>query len=80
MRSPSSWRAAPGSIAQTATDNPHVGYVFPAGGCRGTTFEVVVGGQYLKEVDRAYISGGGVQTRIVRWYRPLTDGNSTPCK
>jgi hypothetical protein len=56
------------------TSNPHVGYVFPAGGCRGTTFEVVVGGQNTKEVTYAYISGGGIQTKIVRWRRPLTAG------
>jgi len=60
--------------AQTASNSPHVGYVLPGGGCRGSTFEIVVGGQNTKEVTYAYISGGGIQTRIVRWYRPLTQG------
>jgi hypothetical protein len=63
----------PQLLAQTS-NNPHVGYVYPGGGCRGTTFEVVVGGQYIKEVTGAYISGGGVKTSIVKWYRPMTQG------
>ncbi len=61
--------------AQTARI-PHVGYVFPGGGCRGTTFEVVVGGENIKEATDAYISGGGIQTKIVRWYRPMTQGEA----
>ena len=62
--------------AQTAPNAPHAGYVFPAGGCRGTTFEVVVGGQNTKEVTDAHISGEGIQTKIVRWRRPLTAGEN----
>jgi len=61
-------------FAQTASDDPHIGYVFPGGGCRGTTFEVVVGGQHIKEVTEAFISGGGITAKIVGWYRPMTQG------
>ncbi|MCR4413640.1 MAG: peptidase [Thermoguttaceae bacterium] len=64
-------------VAQSSSNNPHAGYVFPGGGCRGTKFDVVVGGQHLKEVNRAYISGGGIQTKIVKWYRPMTQGEYT---
>jgi hypothetical protein len=32
--------------AQTGA-NPHISYVYPGGGCRGTTFDVVVGGQHM---------------------------------
>ena len=60
--------------AQIASNNPHVGYVVPAGGCRGTTLQVVVGGQNTKEVTEAFISGEGIQTEIVRWRQPLTPG------
>lgn len=60
--------------AQGVFSGPHAGYVYPGGGRRGTTFEVVVGGQHLKEVNRAFISGGGVQTKVLRWYRPMTAG------
>jgi len=62
--------------AQYTGKNPHVGYVYPGGGCRGTTFEVVVGGQHIKEVTEAYISGGGIKSKIVGWYRPLTAGEN----
>lgn len=60
--------------AQTASNNPHIGYVFPGGGCRGTTVEVVVGGENTKPVTAAYISGGGIQTGSLRWHRPMTAG------
>jgi hypothetical protein len=60
--------------AQTASNNPHIGYVYPGGGCRGTTFEVVVGGQFIKEVTEAFISGGGIRAEVVGWYRPMTQG------
>ena len=29
---------------------PHIGYVYPAGGRQGTTFQVTVGGQFLDGV------------------------------
>lgn len=60
--------------AQSASDDPHVGYVYPGGGCRGTSFDVVVGGQFIKGVTEAFISGGGIKTKIVKWYRPMTQG------
>lgn len=60
--------------AQVAAKLPHVGYVFPGGGCRGTTFDVVVGGENIKEVTEAYVSGGGIKAKIVGWYRPMTQG------
>lgn len=63
--------------AQTTSDAPHVGYVYPGGGCRGTTFEVVVGGENIKQATEAYISGGGITAEIVRWYQPMTEGEYT---
>jgi hypothetical protein len=64
---------ASGLSAQTAKD-PHIGYAYPGGGRQSTEFEVVVGGQFIKETSGIYISGGGVKAEIVRWYRPLTQG------
>ncbi len=66
--------AGPQVRAQSPAKSPHVGYVYPGGGCRGTTIEVVVGGEDVKQVTDAYVTGGGIQTRIVRWYRPMTQG------
>jgi hypothetical protein len=62
--------------AQVASPGPHIGYIYPSGGQRGRTFEVVVGGQYLKEATEAYISGGGVKVQPVKWYRPMTQGEA----
>ena len=79
--------AAAGPLFAQSSDNPHVGYVFPGGGCRGTTFNVIVGGQHIKPASmeekgkssgagdlRAFVSGGGITAKIVSWYRPLTAG------
>ncbi len=84
MTIPSRWRwalavavsllAASRASAQSGTLNPDIGYVFPGGVCRGTSVDVVVGGQYIKEVTQAFISGGGITTRVGEWYRPMTQG------
>lgn len=51
---------------------PHIGYAFPAGGSRGSTFEVTVGGQFLNGVRDATWSGQGVQARVLEHIIPLT--------
>jgi hypothetical protein len=51
---------------------PHVGYVYPAGGRQGDTFQVTVGGQYLVNAAKAYVSGSGVQAEVVEAAKPLT--------
>ena len=50
---------------------PHIAYVYPAGGQRGTTNQVVVGGQFLDGVYKAYLSGRGIQVAVVTHTRPL---------
>ena len=45
-----SWIAGLALIAGTLhaqQNSPHIGYVYPAGGQAGTTFEVIAGGQFL---------------------------------
>jgi hypothetical protein len=55
---------------------PHLGYLYPAGGQRGTTFQVLAGGQLLRTVNAAYVSGEGVSARVVRYARPFNlDGD-----
>ncbi len=51
---------------------PHIGYVYPAGGRQGATFQVVVGGQRLGGASDAYVSGSGVQAKVVEYNRPMT--------
>jgi hypothetical protein len=51
---------------------PHAGYVYPAGGRQGTTFEITVGGQFLDGVKSALVSGAGVEATVVDHFKPLT--------
>jgi hypothetical protein len=60
---------APGALAQR---NPHIGYIYPAGGRQDTTLQITVGGQYLDGVSRAYVSGDGVGATVVEHVKPLT--------
>ena len=49
---------------------PHIGYLFPAGGGQGSSFEVIVGGQRLNGAADVYVSGQGVHARVIKHYRP----------
>lgn len=55
--------------AQTAS----IGYVYPAGGRQGTTFQAVLGGQGLDGVNRAWISGSGVKARVVEYNKRMNN-------
>ncbi len=64
------WLAlAPWSLAQR---DPHIGYIYPAGGQQGTTFEIIVAGQNLNYITNAYVSGIGVQAVVPLYEPPLT--------
>ncbi|MBM3840009.1 MAG: hypothetical protein FJ398_18995 [Verrucomicrobia bacterium] len=43
---------------------PHIGYVYPAGGQQGASFQIKVGGQFLDGVTNAFVSGAGVQAAV----------------
>lgn len=51
---------------------PHLGYVYPAGGRQGTTFQVKIGGRFLDGVTDIYFSGGGIGATVVEQNKPLT--------
>lgn len=51
--------------------SPHIAYVYPAGGQRGTTVEIRLGGQFLNDASDLQVSGKGVTARIIRQTRPL---------
>ena len=55
---------------------PHAGYVYPAGGRQGTTFEITVGGQFLDGVKSALVSGGGVEATVVDYVKPMAPGQA----
>lgn len=60
---------APGSLAQRP---PQIGYVYPAGGQQGTTFEVVIGGQYFNNVSDVHFTGGGIEGVVLEQAKPPT--------
>ena len=45
---------------------PHVGYVYPAGGQQGTSFYMLAGGQRLRNANQVYVSGEGVHATVIR--------------
>ena len=57
-------------------NTPHIGYVYPAGGRQGTTFEITVGGQFLSGADKALITGSGVAANVIKYVRPITPGQA----
>jgi hypothetical protein len=59
----------PAVWAQSRT--PHIGYVYPAGGRQGETFQVELGGQYLDGATDVYVSGAGVRATVVEHIKPL---------
>lgn len=61
----------PSGFAQKAQPDPHLGYLYPAGGQQGTTFTLFAGGQFLRGANRVVVSGDGVSARVIRHYRPL---------
>lgn len=60
------------AIAQPGA--PRIGYVYPAGGQLGATFQAVVGGQFLENTTNAFISGGGIRATVVGFNRPMQQG------
>ncbi|HTS63028.1 MAG TPA: PPC domain-containing protein [Candidatus Acidoferrales bacterium] len=72
MRTAGVLLVATAALAQQPQPDPHAGYVYPAGGRQGSTFEVTTGGQALNGVNNVYLSGPGVRVRIVEYERPMT--------
>ena len=54
-----------------ARRGPAIGYVYPAGGRQGTTFEVSLAGRFLDGVTDVIISGEGVEATLVEHIKPL---------
>lgn len=62
--------AATPVLAQQA---PRIGYVYPAGGRQGSTFTMVIGGQYLSGVTNwsVFLSGDCAKIKTLSYERPL---------
>ena len=56
---------------QQIASEPHIGYLYPAGGQVGSVIQVTAGGQFLRGVTDVYISGQGVRASVIHYVRPL---------
>ena len=56
-----------------AQSNPYIGLVYPAGGRRGTTVRVRLGGQRIDGVYDVLVSGSGVKARLIEYHRRLSN-------
>ncbi|MDR2762999.1 MAG: PPC domain-containing protein [Planctomycetaceae bacterium] len=54
------------SIVFAQSREPKIAYVYPAGGQRGTTFEILLGGRMITKPVEAIFSGKGVHAKIVK--------------
>jgi hypothetical protein len=71
------WSGMSGLLVLAATtfaqNAPYIGYVYPAGGQQGTTFDIRLGGQRLLSLDSAIVSGPGVTAEVTQFYRRLSN-------
>lgn len=58
------------AFAQGPQRGPRIGYVYPAGGQRGSAFEVSVGGQFLDGARAAVFSGRGIEASVLEHKKP----------
>lgn len=49
-----------------AGPEPTIGYAFPAGGQRGTTFRVILGGRQINGAEEVCFSGPGITAKILK--------------
>lgn len=61
---------------QSNRNEPHIGYLYPAGGQQGTTFHIIIGGQHMRSVSDVYMTGEGVRAAFVQHYRPIRSFSS----
>lgn len=52
---------------------PYIGFVYPAGGQQGTTFQIRVGGQGLDDVNEVLVTGSGITAKVVEYLRRLNN-------
>ena len=50
---------------------PYIGFVYPAGGQQGTTFQIRLGGQSMDQVSAILVSGTGVTVKSIECLRRL---------
>lgn len=58
--------------AQFRDREPHLGYLYPAGGQQGSVIQIIAGGQHLNEAETVRVSGEEVEAWISRIVEPLS--------
>jgi len=46
---------------------PHIGYLYPAGGQQGCVIKIAVGGQFIKDANEVYVTGQGAHGSVIRY-------------
>lgn len=62
-------------LAQTNTNEPHIGYLYPSGAQQGTAVEITAGGQFLRDTNEVFVSGEGVHASIIKYFKPVVNLN-----
>lgn len=52
-----------------AAQQPHIGYIYPAGARQGTTVKVTVGGLYLRGAKKVHFSGDRLSASVIQFSR-----------
>jgi len=56
---------------QQTANEPHIGYLYPAGGQQGAVVQVMVGGQFLRGASEVHICGEGVRGSVIQYMPQL---------
>ncbi|MBU0715529.1 MAG: hypothetical protein KJ964_09265 [Verrucomicrobia bacterium] len=59
------------AVVSAAQAQSYIGFVYPGGGQQGTTFQITFGGQSLEGVNSVFISGSGVQAKVVEYNKKI---------
>lgn len=59
------------ALGSALAADPHIGYVYPAGGRQGSSFEVEFGGQFIEKATQCVASIEGIQCEYVGFHRVL---------
>jgi len=62
-----------GAASSAQAQNQYIGYVYPAGGQRGSTFAIRLGGQRLTYACDVVVTGEGVSARLVDYHRVMSN-------
>lgn len=62
------------ALPGVSQNTPRIGYVFPAGGKQGGSFQVTIGGQFIENATNITFSGEGIQAAVVDFHKPMPQG------